>query len=683
MIEEKIAGLLPECITNSKLFLTVVTDLEGRYMYVNDLFKKRFNFLNKHFFGQYFKDTLHKDDIEKAIKAAYSCITEPEKKVTIQLRKPDINSELYYWTEWEFSLFRDERGKPFGIICIGYENNDLINTKYNLKRLLNLAEDNERINKLLNRTLKFQELISDLSSAFVKTTDDSFDEDINSMLYKIGTFFDADRSYLFLTPDNLETISNTHEWCSLGISPQKDHLQNMSMNDLPWFKSRIGSNPYIYIYDTNSLPSEARVEKRMLQNMEIRSLLFIAIKTPKKIYGAIGFDAVKKTFRWTEEQIQGLVVLANIIGDLLQKIQTEKELQATKKDFYEKIQDIFNNIDSATWSRDLNGNYLFVNNAALNLTGYTKQEWEATTELWKKIYPKKDWEYVARVFDETIREGQHQRQQTMITKKGEIKIVKIVHKVAYDADGQPIRIDSTSTDITEIINYQNRLELLNNELNAFTYSISHDLRAPLRSIEGFTQIIQEDYADKLDIAGKGYLKRIQYSSQKMSKLINDLLDLSRLSTRETNRQRVNLTKMAHSINKMLLEALPINGKDIVFKIQPDITATADPLMIELVLQNLFENALKYSMKKDKILIEFSSVKIKGETTYYIRDNGVGFNMKYYDKLFQPFQRLHSENEFDGSGIGLTIVKRILNKHGGDIWAESMHKTGSTFYFTLG
>jgi PAS domain S-box-containing protein len=558
----------------------------------------------------------------------------------------------------------------------------LAESERNRKRLLSLMKDNQAVNLALNRNLAFQQLISDLSTAFVKTTDDSFDECIDYMLHKTGPIFDADRSYLFLSPDNLETISNTHEWCSQGTSPQKDHLQDLLMDDLPWLKSQLLSKSFCHIPDVDKLPPEVSAEKQHFLAQEIQSILFVPIKTPARIHGLIGFDALKKPFRWTEEQIQGLKVLANIVGELLQKKQHEKELQAVKDDLHKKILEIINNLDIALWSMDLDGNYLFMNDATETITGYTVREWYETPALWKNIYPKEVWPVIIRAREELMTTGYHERQQQILTKKGEKKTVKIIDKLVYGPNGHPFRIDSTSTDITEIIQYQKRLEHLNEELNAFSYTISHDLRAPLRSIEGFSQIITEEYGSKLDDTGKDYLMRIRRSTQKMSSLINDLLELSRFSKSEIIKQPINLSKIAESIKEMLLEDQDMENIRVNFIIEPDLKAFGDLTLIKLALQNLLQNALKYSMKEQNICIEFKKTIYKGKQTFYVRDNGVGFNMKYAYKLFLPFQRLHSESEFIGNGVGLNIVKRIINKHEGDIWAESIENEGSTFYFTL-
>lgn len=224
------------------------------------------------------------------------------------------------------------------------------------------------------------------------------------------------------------------------------------------------------------------------------------------------------------------------------------------------------------------------------------------------------------------------------------------------------------------------LETANQELEAFSYSVSHDLRAPLRSIDGFSQVLLEDYTDKLDEAGKDHLQRVRNASQRMGELIDDLLMLSRVTRREMHRNAIDLSKLAHKIAAQLREDQP--DRSVEFMIQEGQTAHGDPHLLRIVLDNLFENAWKYSSKEAQAQIEFGAMEADGKPAYYVRDNGAGFDMKYAGKLFGAFQRLHKTEEFEGTGIGLATVARIIHRHGGRVWAEGEVGKGATFYFTL-
>jgi len=221
---------------------------------------------------------------------------------------------------------------------------------------------------------------------------------------------------------------------------------------------------------------------------------------------------------------------------------------------------------------------------------------------------------------------------------------------------------------------------VNKELESFCYSISHDLRSPLRALNGFSQIIIEDYAHLLDDQGRDYLQRIAKASNHMAELIDDLLKLSHLSRVEIRRERVNLSTLAHEIAADLQEAQL--HRNVEFIIQEDITVRGDTQLLHIVLDHLLSNAWKFTSHNPHARIELGTVENNGKEFIFVRDDGIGFDMQYSNKLFGTFQRLHHASEFDGIGIGLATVKRILRRHGGDIFAEGKVNHGATFYFTL-
>ena len=229
---------------------------------------------------------------------------------------------------------------------------------------------------------------------------------------------------------------------------------------------------------------------------------------------------------------------------------------------------------------------------------------------------------------------------------------------------------------------RNAAELLaaNTELDAFAYSVSHDLRAPLRSIDGFSQILLEDYAGALDVAGRESLQRVRAASQRMGTLIDDLLKLARVTRVEIRTEDVDLSGMAREIAAELQRATP--ERLVEFAIAPGLSARGDARLLRVALDNLLRNSWKYTAKQAQPRIEFASIAANGERAFMVRDNGAGFDMQYADKLFGVFQRLHSPAEFEGTGVGLATVRRIITRHGGRIWAEGVVDRGATFYFTL-
>jgi PAS domain S-box-containing protein len=224
------------------------------------------------------------------------------------------------------------------------------------------------------------------------------------------------------------------------------------------------------------------------------------------------------------------------------------------------------------------------------------------------------------------------------------------------------------------------LEAINKELESFSYSVSHDLRAPLRSIDGFSNKLLKDYGELFDAQGKDYFMRVKNASQHMGHLIDDLLKLARLSRMEMNVEVTDLSAIATSIVDELKAANP--ERETIISIQPEMMVRVDRNLMHIALQNLLGNAWKYSKNKAVTKIEFATTVHDRQTVYFVRDNGVGFSMKYVDKLFGAFQRLHSIAEFEGTGIGLATVQRIIHRHQGNIWAQGEVNEGATFFFTL-
>ncbi len=284
-------------------------------------------------------------------------------------------------------------------------------------------------------------------------------------------------------------------------------------------------------------------------------------------------------------------------------------------------------------------------------------------------------------------------------KDGAVLWYDVSRAVVRDSDGHPLQFVAVGRDITvqhqaeaEVRGLNSQLEArvgqrtaelegANQNLEAFTYSVSHDLRAPLRALSGFSQALVEDYGDQLDEAGRGYTARIQAASERMATLIDDLLHLSRVSRAEMSVEPVDLTAEVGAIASDLRSREP--DRRVRFAIQDDVWVSADRTLIRSVVQNLMENAWKFTGRRDDAVIEFGTTTAEGtRICCYVRDNGAGFDPAYAGKLFQPFQRLHTDAEFPGTGIGLASVRRIIERHGGRTWADGAVGQGASFYFTL-
>jgi PAS domain S-box-containing protein len=364
-----------------------------------------------------------------------------------------------------------------------------------------------------------------------------------------------------------------------------------------------------------------------------------------------------------------------------------------------QLQAIIENLDEGVLVSDLNGALLQSNHAAQELHGHANLDgFVETFELSGTdgaVLASAEWPLARILRGEKLRGLEvrirriHDDWQRVFSYGGTL---------VRDAGGQPLMAVVTIGDITErrraadvirqlntdleqrIVERTAQLQTANNELEAFCYSVSHDLRAPLRSLDGFSQALLEDYADKLDAQGQNYLGRIRAGSQRMGHLIDDLLNLSRVSRGEMSREVADISKMAREVVEELQASAP--ERETEFLIAGGLIAETDPRLLRIVLTNLLGNAWKFTAKQPHARIEFGCSGENGGKEYFTRDNGAGFDETYSDKLFGVFQRLHSASDFPGTGIGLATVQRIIQRQGGRVWAEGKVGQGATFHFTL-
>jgi len=273
-------------------------------------------------------------------------------------------------------------------------------------------------------------------------------------------------------------------------------------------------------------------------------------------------------------------------------------------------------------------------------------------------------------------------------KDGQEIDVAVTISSVRDSSGKLIGVSKTARDISELKRSQRELvgaketaEAANRELESFSYSVAHDLRAPLRSIDGFSQALLEDCADKLDEDGRKYLRFVRESAQLMAQLIDDMLTLSRVTRSELAREKVDLSALARTTHARLERSEP--GRGVEVAIEGGLEGDGDPRLLAVVFDNLLGNAWKFTSKRTGARVEVGTTTQNGLPAYFVRDNGAGFDMTYATKLFGVFQRLHAAHEFEGTGVGLATVQRIVHRHGGRVWAEGKVGDGATFYFTLG
>lgn len=334
------------------------------------------------------------------------------------------------------------------------------------------------------------------------------------------------------------------------------------------------------------------------------------------------------------------------------------------------------------------------------ILGYDENELIKTMGEWERMIHPEDHDRVISYVENYLKhdEGSYSIQYRMQHKDGTYRWVMSRASLLMDDNGKPQRLVGSHIDITREKEKEEEIQRLNEtleervklrtsqlmeankELESFSYSVSHDLRVPLRAIDGFSRIMMEEYGEKVDEEGKRLLQVIRDNSRKMGNLIDDLLAFSRMGRRAINRVTVDMNELAKSVLEDLTVMLDKSRLEIQFEPMP--SCNGDPSMLRQVYQNLLSNAIKFSSKKEKSHIEIGAMTEDSQTIYYVKDNGAGFDMQYADKLFGVFQRLHSPEEFEGTGVGLALVHRIISRHGGKIWADSKPGEGARFYFTV-
>lgn len=326
------------------------------------------------------------------------------------------------------------------------------------------------------------------------------------------------------------------------------------------------------------------------------------------------------------------------------------------------------------------GKFLRVNETFASMLGYSVEELQMLNFM--KITHHEDISKSVECLRSLLENEQSSYRMTKryIHKNESIIWVDISATLLRDEADKPLYFITSILDITEIKKAEDKIKQLNDELESFNYSAAHDLRAPLCSIEGFCSLLQDEYEQLLDEQGADYLKWIRKATEKMRLLIEDLLRYACINKIEIQRESVNISEVVKSITNELSNLCPERKAEFI--IEDGITIEGDSNLLNILLRNLIENSWKFSKKNKTTLIEFGKINHKDQPVYFVRDNGIGFDMKNVDRIFGAFQRLHGASEFEGTGIGLATVQRIIDKHGGKIWAEAEINKGATFYFKI-
>jgi PAS domain S-box-containing protein len=453
------------------------------------------------------------------------------------------------------------------------------------------------------------------------------------------------------------------------------------------------------------------INEQMLWN---RTLVEIRRKSFEEAQAAIASgegkrntDAIRVVIRQLQDQEMDLLKKGNVVsGQVLQEYQysfsglcliviliviylfytinaslkARNEAETELHRVANETKDLYDNAPCGYHSLDASGTFVDINQTELRWLGYSHNEVIGKLNF-RDLLTQQGQTVFKNSFQEFKETGVvHDLEFDLIRKDGSTFPVILNSAAITNEDGNYVKSRSTVMDNTERKKSQTRILDLNQELEGFTYSVSHDLRAPLRSIIGYANILKEEQYDKMDVEGKRITEVIIRNTIRMGQLIDDLLDFSRLGRKQVIFSTINMKETVESIVRE--QTAEIKDRKLAIKILELEPVKGDLSMIRQVWINLISNALKYASKKEITQIEIGSFNKETKKVYYISDNGAGFDMKYGDKLFGVFQRLHKMNEFEGTGVGLALVKTIIKRHGGDVWAEGKINEGAKFYFSL-
>ena len=424
------------------------------------------------------------------------------------------------------------------------------------------------------------------------------------------------------------------------------------------------------------------------------SLMYVPVRRDAVVIGLLSIQSYRPN-AYTQEDLRTLQILADHCGGALERIRAEAALNESD----ERLRLALAAGKMGTWTREIAGNDQFIHSPELNaLYGLQPEEFAGTEQAVFELIHPDDRAHVRQVFAKAIEsKTDYETEFRFLPRNRPVGWMLGRGRTYCDAEGKPVRIAGVAIDITALkmaeqgVSRLNeeleqrvrmrtaQLESLNRELEAFAYAVSHDLRAPLRSICGFSEVVLERYAGQLDALGQDYLQRVCASSRHMERLIDDLLKLSRVGNCDLRWQMVNLSALVESLAAELRKAEP--NRAVEFVVAPHLQAEGDERLLRVALDNLLRNAWKFTSLKPLARIEFGFTS-EPEPAFFVCDNGVGFDPAYAGKLFGVFQRLHSASEFPGTGIGLATVQRIISRHTGRVWATASVNQGATFYFTL-
>jgi len=493
------------------------------------------------------------------------------------------------------------------------------------------------------------------------------DETLRLSEKRYRTFIDSTSDYVFLKDDQFKHLVANLAYCKSYNKTEKDILGCTDFDLMP-----------------EDFASTCEITDK--QVIAINGMVISEERWDDKTFEACKFPV---------EYQKGKIGVGGFVRDITERKRAEKALIFA----HNELENLHNNLGEAIFSIDTVKNEMTqVSFAHEDIFGYPVKDFFMNSQLWYECILEEDKPIFDAGFPFLMSGQKVQHEIRIVRADGQIRWIEAKLSPTLDDNGKLAHIDGFASDITERKQVQEEIKMLNAELEervsdrtielqatikemeTFSYSVSHDLRAPLRAIDGFTRILVEDYEQKLDAEGKRLCSMIRDNTHRMGQLIDDLLTFSRLSRVSLNISKFEMNTLIRSVYNEI--TLPETRQRIDFQLGKIASVPADGILLRQVWINLISNAIKFSSSRETAVIRISCKQYKNMVVYEIKDNGVGFDMKYIDKLFGVFQRLHSVKDFEGTGVGLAIVQHIIIRHGGKAWAEGEVNNGATFYFSL-
>jgi PAS domain S-box-containing protein len=552
----------------------------------------------------------------------------------------------------------------------------------------------------LRRRLALEHLLASISTRFINITRSTIDNAIDESLEGMGRLVKANRSYLFRFSEDMATSNNTHEWCAEGIQPQIERLQGVPCSNIPWWMRHCERGENIIIPRVSGLPQEASAERELLAAQGIQSLAVVPLKHGERLFGFLGFDAVTAERIWDWDDIRLLRVVGEILVQSLLRIESQEALQESEQRF----RALADSSPAPIWVTDTKGHLLFINQFFSSFFGVLMEEVRKVD--WQRLlHPEDRAVYVRAFLDATSAQACFKSRARVCRVDGHWRWIDARAIPRFSASGEYLGMVGFSPDVTEIVEAETALKLANHqletlnaqlevrvaertaklqelvrEMEGFSYSIAHDLRAPLRAMHGFAQIVLEDSMEKLDERSLDYLRRITTSALRLDVMIQDVLNYSRLVRQGLPLTTVNLDQLVREIIESYPMYQPPGAEVLVQSPLPSVKANISALTQSI--SNMLENAVKFVAPGTVPRVLIRAESSQSLVRIWVEDNGIGIPGEWQKRIFELFQHYHSQDEYDGRGVGLAIVQKSVERMGGKVGVESEPGVGSRFWIEL-